>query len=69
VLRGSSNGKVAVYLDGRRVGILNLRSGSTTVRVAWTRTFAVSGKHTIRLVNLGSGSRGHLGLDGVVTLL
>ena len=33
--RGPKNGRVAVYLDGRKVAVLDLRAGSASTRIAW----------------------------------
>ncbi|MFN8156323.1 MAG: hypothetical protein U0R68_02800 [Candidatus Nanopelagicales bacterium] len=66
--RGARYGKVAVYLDGVRVAVLNLHASRTSVQVAWSTSFAESGTHTVRLVNLTGGSAGGLGYDGTVAL-
>ncbi|MFN8147595.1 MAG: hypothetical protein U0R76_09040 [Candidatus Nanopelagicales bacterium] len=66
--RGAAYGKVAVYLDGTRVAVLNLHASRTSVVVAWSRTFAASGAHTVLLVNLTGGTNGRLGFDGTVAL-
>lgn len=66
--RGPVYGKVAVYVDGARVAILDQRGARTSVTVAWSRTFATSGAHTVLLVNLTGGTSGRLGFDGTVAL-
>lgn len=66
--RGAAYGKVAVYLDGTRVAILNLHASRTSVDVAWSHTFAASGTHTVLLVNLTGGTYGRLAFDGTVAL-
>jgi hypothetical protein len=63
---GPSNGRVAVWVDGDRVAVVSMRAARTSVKVAFSRTWAASGEHRITLVNLGSGPRGRLGFDGVV---
>ena len=55
-------------LDGVRVAVLNLHASRTSVQVAWSTSFAESGTHTVRLVNLTGGSAGGLGYDGTVAL-
>jgi hypothetical protein len=65
---GTRYGAVAVYLDGHRVATISLRSSRLGLRLAWARSFAASGAHTVRLVNLTGGSRGNVGFDGAVTL-
>ncbi len=67
--RGAGFGAVAVYLDGRRVALLNEHSRSSSVSLAWATTFPTSGSHLLRLVNLTGGSRGALGFDGTVAML
>ncbi len=66
--RGPRYGKVAVYLDGVRVAILNQHASATSVQVAWSTSFATTGTHTLRLVNLTGGAAGGLGFDGTVGL-
>ncbi|HET7900084.1 MAG TPA: zinc-dependent metalloprotease family protein, partial [Candidatus Nanopelagicales bacterium] len=66
--RGPRYGKVAVYLDGVRVAILSMHASTSSVRVAWSTTFATAGTHRVRLVNLTGGTYGHVGFDGAVAL-
>jgi hypothetical protein len=65
--RGTTYGAVAVYLDGRRVGTLNLRGNVSSLQLAWATTYASHGMHVVSLVNLTGGARGAVGFDGVVT--
>ena len=66
---GASNGSAAIWMDGKRVAIVKMRTASTTrSKVAYVATFATSAVHQFRIVNLSSGSRGVLGFDGIVTL-
>lgn len=67
--RSAKAGKAAIYLDGRRVAIINLRANRAATVLVWSATFAANGVHTVTVVNLGRGSRGVLGFDGVVTLV
>jgi hypothetical protein len=67
--RGRAYGTVAVYLDGHRVAILKQRSSRTGVVLAWARTFATTGSHVVRLVNLSGGTTGRLGFDGVASVI
>lgn len=64
--RGPKNGKAAVYLDGRKVAVLNLRAGSASTRIAWASTLTTTRSHTVSVVNLSKGKR--LGVDGLVVL-
>ena len=66
--RGLRYGKVAVYLDGVRVAVLNQHASTTSVAVAWSTSFPTSGTHTVRLVNLTGGAYGSVGYDGVVAI-
>jgi hypothetical protein len=67
--RGAQFGSVAVYVDGRRVATVSMRANRTAVVVAFARTFATSGSHVVRLVDRTGGTRGHLGFDGIVSML
>jgi len=64
--RGPKNGKAAVYLDGRKVAVLDLRAGSASTRIAWASALTTTRSHTISVVNLSKGKR--LGVDGLVGL-
>ena len=64
--RGPKNGKAAVYLDGRKVAVLDLRAGSASTRIAWASALTTTRSHTISVVNLSKGKR--LGVDGLVVL-
>ena len=55
-------------VDGHRVRVLSLRANRTGVSAAFTKMFATSGRHTVRIVNLTGGRRGTAGFDGIVTL-
>ncbi|MFN8169255.1 MAG: hypothetical protein U0S36_10770 [Candidatus Nanopelagicales bacterium] len=64
--RGRANGRAAVYLDGRRVAVVNLRASSTSTRIAWASSLSTSRSHTVTVVNMARGTR--LGFDGVVAI-
>jgi hypothetical protein len=67
VSRGTSSGKVDVYVDGKRVGTVDLRAGSTAYRQAvWTRAFTGSGKHTVMINVLATSGRPGVTIDGLV---
>jgi hypothetical protein len=64
--RGPSAGRAAVYIDGRKVAVLDLRSKKASTQVAWASTLSTSSSHTVRVVNLSTGKR--LGFDGLVVV-
>jgi hypothetical protein len=52
--RSIVHGKAQVYIDGKYISTINLRTASSTSRlVVFTRTFPNGGNHRIRLVVLG----------------
>ncbi|BFU44306.1 N-acetylmuramoyl-L-alanine amidase [Krasilnikovia sp. MM14-A1004] len=66
--RTAKSGKVDVYLDGRKVGTLDLRAGKNSYRQAlWTRAFA-KGRHTVAIVVRGTGGRPTVTSDGLAYL-
>lgn len=69
--RAPSRGKVRIYLDGatRPVATVDLWSTTTTYRVqAWARTWATSGRHTIKIVCAGTAGRPRVDLDAFSVL-
>ena len=66
---GPTQGRVSVYVDGRRAGTLDLRAAEqTTRRVVWTRHFSRPGRHSVRLVVQGTAGRPWVSLDGWTVL-
>lgn len=66
---GTQNGSAAIWVDGKRVAIVSLRTTSSTkTKVAYVAVFPTSGPHHVTIVNLSRGSRGVLGFDGIVVL-
>ena len=62
-------GSARVLIDGRSAGIVHLRSASTIQRrVVFTRRFATSGAHTIKIIALGTHSHPLVSLDALLTL-
>ncbi|MEI7744189.1 MAG: fibronectin type III domain-containing protein [Chloroflexota bacterium] len=58
VSRGSwAGGRAAVYVDGVRAATVSLNRAPVNRLVAWSRTWASTGKHTIRIVALDTGAR------------
>ncbi|UDY24004.1 CocE/NonD family hydrolase [Nocardioides sp. Kera G14] len=49
-VRGTSTGRVRVYVDGRRVGVRQLKRGRATIRLTRTAT----GRHTVQVVFVGT---------------
>jgi len=67
--RGPTLGRMTVIVDGAVAGTVDLyRSTATFREVVFSKSWATSGSHTIRLVN--QGTLGHPGvvLDGLMTL-
>jgi hypothetical protein len=63
---GSSRGKAAVYLDGRRVATVDLRDAAASKVVVFAKTFASSGQHTLRIVASGTAGRPRVDVDAFV---
>ncbi|MFJ9027693.1 N-acetylmuramoyl-L-alanine amidase [Streptomyces sp. NPDC102274] len=69
VSRASTSGQAYVYLDGTKVATVDLKSPTTKYRDAiFTRTWASSAKHTIKIVVVGTSGRPTLTTDGIVYL-
>ncbi|MBM2622910.1 N-acetylmuramoyl-L-alanine amidase [Actinoplanes sp. LDG1-06] len=67
--KGPRAGRVGVFLDGRPQGMVDLRSASSAPRqVVWSRSWAGSGEHTVRVVVEGTAGRPGVALDGLVYL-
>jgi hypothetical protein len=53
--RAKSRGKATVWLDGKRVATIDLYATSTRAgRVVWSKVFATAGKHTVKIMVLGT---------------
>jgi hypothetical protein len=69
VSRTSVSGLVTVYVDGTRVGTVDLRSASTVHRQAiWAKNWGATGTHTVKVVVAGTAGRPGVVLDGLVVL-
>ena len=67
VSRGTASGKVDVYVDGKRVGTVDLRASRTAYRQAvWVRSFTGSARHTVMINVLGTGGRPAVTVDALV---
>ena len=63
---GSTRGKAAVYVDGKKVAVVNLHASKTHyAQQVFTKTFSKAGTHTIKIVNLSSKK---IGIDGFTRL-
>ncbi|GAA0444511.1 N-acetylmuramoyl-L-alanine amidase [Actinoplanes campanulatus] len=63
--RAAKSGKVAVYVDGKKVTTIDLRSSKSLYRQAvWTRNLAY-GKHTVAIVVQGTSGRPTVVSDGL----
>jgi hypothetical protein len=67
--RTPSSGRVTVYLDGDRIGSLDLGAATTAHRQAvFARNWGVLGTHTVKLVVEGTPGRPGVLADGLVVL-
>jgi len=67
VSRASTSGQVYVYVDGVKVSTVDLKSTSTLYRQAiWTKTWATSAQHTVKIVVVGTTGRPTITTDGLV---
>lgn len=69
VSRAATSGQAYVYVDGKKVATVDLKSASTKYRDAiWTRSWSTSAKHTVKIVVVGTKGRPALTTDGLVYL-
>jgi hypothetical protein len=67
--RSATSGQAAVYLDGARVGTVDLASVSAAHRqAAWVRNGLTAGRHVLRIVALATPHRPTVVTDGIATL-
>jgi hypothetical protein len=67
--RGPDRGAVKVYLDGALVATIDTHAAALQFRTAvWSRTFAASGFHTLRLVVVGTSGHARFDLDALEVL-
>ena len=63
---GPDRGAVKVFVDGRHVATVDTRASGLRFRqVAWSRTWATSGTHTLKLVVVGTPGRPRAHVDAV----
>lgn len=69
VSRSTTSGQAYVYVDGVKVTTVDLKSATTMYRNAiWTKTWASSAKHTVKIVVVGTYGRPTVTTDGLVYL-
>jgi hypothetical protein len=69
MFRSANSGKVKVYLDGKAIGKINLRSNKVQAkRVVANIYYKKRGTHVIELEPLTTGGRGQVFLDGFLVL-
>lgn len=62
--RAPDRGAVRVYVDGTLVAIVDTRAGAPAYRfVAWSRSWASTGTHTLKLVVVGTVGRPRVDVD------
>ncbi len=68
-MKGTGRGSVKVYLDGVLKATVSLYRASSQYRVVvWQQAFATSGKHTVKLVVVGTAGRPRVDVDAFVVV-
>jgi beta-N-acetylhexosaminidase len=68
--RGANRGQAAIYLDGVYAGTVNMYSSVYYARqVVYAASWATSGTHTLRVVNLGTSGHSRVDVDAFVRLI
>ncbi|MFD7749745.1 peptidoglycan recognition protein [Streptomyces sp. NPDC059698] len=69
VSRAATSGQAYVYVDGKKAATVDLKSSATKYRQAiWTTSWSSAGKHTVKIVVVGTKGRPALTTDGLVYL-
>ncbi|WP_425245128.1 N-acetylmuramoyl-L-alanine amidase [Streptomyces sp. NEAU-NA10] len=69
VSRAANSGQAHVYVDGRKVTTVDLKSSLKAYRNAvWTQTWSSSAQHTVKIVVVGTSGRPTITTDGIVYL-
>ena len=63
---GPTRGRAAVYVDGARIRVVDLRAGTFDPRHVLFKPLAVTGTHKVELVVLGTKGRPHVAVDRIV---
>ena len=67
--RGPNRGVARVYVDGVLAATIDSRAATLQTRwVAWSRTWATTGTHTIRIVVAGTTGRSRVDVDAIAVL-
>jgi hypothetical protein len=68
-MKGKTSGKMSVYVDGKKVGTVDLKAGKTAYRQAvWAKSWSSTKKHTVKIVVAGTKGRPKVTMDGIVHL-
>ncbi|MFJ3966678.1 N-acetylmuramoyl-L-alanine amidase [Streptomyces parvus] len=69
VSRAATSGQAYVYVDGKKAATVDLKSTTTKYRDAiWTTSWPTAGRHTVKIVVVGTKGRPTLTTDGLVYL-
>ncbi|MGI5139121.1 N-acetylmuramoyl-L-alanine amidase [Streptomyces sp. CA-106110] len=69
VSRASTSGQAYVYVDGTKAATVDLKSSTTQYRQAiWTKSWSSSGKHTVKIVVVGTSGRPAITTDGIAII-
>lgn len=69
VSRAATSGQAHIYVDGTKAATVDLKSATTKYRDAiWSKTWAGSAKHTVKIVVVGTSGRPAITTDGLVHL-
>jgi hypothetical protein len=67
--KGPTRGSVRIYVDGTLAATVSTYSSKVQGRrVVWSKAFAASGTHTVRLVIAGTPGHARVDLDAFVIL-
>jgi beta-N-acetylhexosaminidase len=68
--RGANRGQASIYLDGVYEGTVNMYSSIYSARqVMYAASWATSGTHTLKIVNLGTAGHSRVDVDAFVRLI
>ena len=66
---GSTRGSAKVYIDGAYVTTVSqYRSDAAYRRIVWSKSWASSGEHTLKIVVTGTAGRPRIDLDALVVI-
>ncbi|MGV9255445.1 N-acetylmuramoyl-L-alanine amidase [Streptomyces sp. NPDC003697] len=69
VSRAATSGQADIYVDGKRLTTVDLKSATTVYRNAiWSTTWSTSAKHTLKIVVRATSGRPAVTTDGIVYL-